>query len=510
MPVSTISMIQTEVQKNQPELYKGEENDSINTDFLDPVFDALPIGNRAEILEMLMIINNYSEERYGLNKKVIGPIKIRKNFTWGHNTRPKIMSYINSIRWGKTEGSFSRMFNYERHNNNGYLEKRYKNKVLELDGKLRSLRWAGTPWIEDDAEKDRIILESKDKFLKEIFETCENYDLNLIQHTFSVRYGVPDIEDITLIPDNLIPILENIANLPEQTNDLHYINFKEDKQICIAFDIKDDMEIFYTHDRTPLKSFPNGKIIVVLEYSYVALAKMLLNLNGSSNQNRPFVISVWHRMENNDQYLKHPFIAEANNIYHWRNGQMASPHLADQLPRWNHHQGSFSVCFGDFNIKSYLSKFQLTRLMHNILIWNKTFRIGLTNPINHVGYGWYGMIENPTPALIARNAAFYPDICKQIIQRRRDAIRQTAIENSLDNLSCHDICTTCEKRCLDAEKEYNMVFTCSNHPNYIQRKEERERREAEAAAIAEVSNTNEEESSEEIEESMRRWVVANR
>ena len=210
-------------------------------------------------------------------------------------------------------------------------------------------------------------------------------------------------------------------------------------------------------------------------------------------------ILVFHKTENEDRWLRHPFMTIPSNIH--RLPIHSSEH------KWNEQQGHFAVCFGDFNVISHIHKFQLVKLIHSLIIWNKTFRIGSTNPINHIGYSWYGMIDNPTPELIHHGAALYSEQCRAMIRLHRDHIRHNVEERlqSEEESVCYDICSQCEDRCLEAEVKYDQSYICSNHPNYSERMKAKEVKES----IEELQSESVE-SPEEMEEAMRLWAVANR
>ena len=325
----------------------------IDLTFLNPIFEVLPIGDRAEILGMLENVNNISEGRTGLDKQPIGALKIRKNFTWGHDTRPRIRKIIESFRWKKKRGSLTSMFNNERMNRDSYLERRFVNNVKEVDNKLRTLRWIGAQWLNNDTQKDEVIANAKDKFHKEMSEVCDIYNLNCIEHIIDLpRYTAKD----GIIIDSLIPILDSIESVSEQTNDIHFIRFKDEENINIVFDIKGDMEIFHQHNKVPLQSIPHGKIIVILEYDYKSFARKLLNLVHNSNRDHTDM-KIFFKSENNNPSLKHPFITVGANI-NWN--------IDNGGTKWNWQSGNLAACFGDFNINTYVQRFELIKMLDSL------------------------------------------------------------------------------------------------------------------------------------------------
>jgi len=451
-----------------------------DSSFLDSTFETIPIGSQAEILEKLEYLNNYSEH-------IVGPIKIRKNFTWGHNTRPRIKEYINHHRWRKKRGDMKSLFDHEARIRASFSEKSYRDKIVGLDMLLNRLRCRGAKWAHDDEEKEKLIVDAKKRYISEIEDVCKFYDLTpqfeVIPRRFDSNSGS--------LGDALIPYLEILAKDEKQTNNFYCIRFEENQEVCLCFDIKDDMEIFSVHDTEPLHKFSHGKIIVVISFTYKCLAKRLLNV--SSRYDTPSIYT-FYKAEREDIWLRHPFITTVNNIHNIYNDQ-----------KWVWHPNG--ACFGSFLIHTNVSRFELTKMMHSLKMWNKTFRIGVTNPINHLGSSWYGFMEDASDKLKLHGAAFYPQQCYNLVRRTinysNDLIRdgdeddKKLANKMLDKFD--KICSDCEDRCLK-ESISSLSYNCGRHIGKVNPNET-------VVNVEEVTET--EESIEEVEESMRLWVSAN-
>jgi len=461
--------------------------------FLDPEFNRVPIGQRAELLDDLDQINNFSGH-------IIGPLKIKKNFTWGHNTKPKVSSYISGLRWSKKRGDMQQFFNHDKRIRSFYNERRYKSKIIELDNKLKNLRYSGALWNDDPEEIPTLIKAAKERYINSIESLCLIYELNSIFSNEKREFNI-DNDSRGIINNSLESYLKRLSDKDEQTNEFHIVNLQDDQQICFIFDIKSDMDIYSNTSPLPMDSFSAGKIIVLIRYTYSALAKTLLGLVPSGNQ---CIINVFYQNELRDPFLRHPFISQDANIY-----KIDRKHRSFSFGT----SSGYYVCFGDFSIATHVNRFRLERLMHDLRTWASTFRIGITNPINRLPYSWYGLMPNPSNELKKREAAFYPSSCKTLMKMSIEGIPSIYHNNSrIARADAQDlikktrkefdlICATCEKRCLKNNSKHGSLYECSSHPGYKERKEAQRAKEKEESQSPEAIA--------EIEQTMREWAQSN-